>query len=385
MAKTLIEVDTYAPTVTVPEGTDSRANAAEVVEGLAQALANRTHRLKTLVEAASVLIADQTFTGINTFAQATHHAAAPIVEPAITATKWNLVARWKADNGPVDGPADAQYVSVYTGIDPAGGIGQYGGLAIVYNAQWRASPTGGYPNGHWDQLDYGQSSIALIFRDVDARLCVKAAGEQDWLEWPAVLNLNTLGGSFLSEALYCERAYAAANFDGSTANGYRYQGARNRTSPIPLSAIYGPKYVRSDAAIGIQATSIGGDLSGGLWIPVRVPPYCSFGEIRIRHVQLSDGAPSVTNPDRFQLMKRSGLGDWAPVGAAKLASTTAGETTTPVHTGSTETPTDVDEYAVRWITGRWATGTADAASAGNHIIAVELDWSDIGPSNGITG
>lgn len=45
MSKVLTEVDTFTATITVPEGTDSRDTAADVVEALSQGLANRTKRL----------------------------------------------------------------------------------------------------------------------------------------------------------------------------------------------------------------------------------------------------------------------------------------------------------------------------------------------------
>lgn len=67
MAHELVEVATFTPTVTVPDGTDSRSNAAEVVQGIAQALANRTRALKAVTDSAAVKNQPNTFTQANTF------------------------------------------------------------------------------------------------------------------------------------------------------------------------------------------------------------------------------------------------------------------------------------------------------------------------------
>ncbi len=67
MAHVITETPTFTATVTVPDGTDSRVNAAEVVEAIAQALANRTRALKAVTDNAAIKNAANTFTALNTF------------------------------------------------------------------------------------------------------------------------------------------------------------------------------------------------------------------------------------------------------------------------------------------------------------------------------
>lgn len=378
MPKNLTETPTFAPDITVPEGDDSRDDAAGDVELLAQQLANRTAYLRVLADAAALRPADNTFTGANTLTQELN------VKPTI-ASRWNLVGRFKSADpaGPsMDGPEDAQYVYLYTGTDSSN-TGAYGAFALTFNAKWRASATGGYPNGHWDQLDYTRASFALIMRGSEIRLASKPANEQDWTEWPGVLNLNTLGGSLLSEALFSERTYAQANFDATQSNGFRYQGARNRTSSISNSAMYGDVYYFSDGSVGHHALSVrnasdtgsevvrGGD-ANKIWIPIRVPPYCSFGPVRVR---LQQGQTS--GWDTFQLKRRIGTGNWADVGAAETIPH-GGDYTGTLHPSTWVTQLENEQWAYVW------SSSNDSSAANNKIYAVEVDWSDIGPSNGLS-
>lgn len=67
MAKILTEIPSFDPDITVPEGTDSRADAADVVEAMAQKLANRAQYLKGFTDSAALVDAANTFTQINTF------------------------------------------------------------------------------------------------------------------------------------------------------------------------------------------------------------------------------------------------------------------------------------------------------------------------------
>jgi len=85
MAHTLTEVASFDPTVTVPDGTDSRANAAEVVQGIAQALANRTQYLKPRADDAAQLSAANTFTQANTFSSTVTVTGTTTLNGAVTA------------------------------------------------------------------------------------------------------------------------------------------------------------------------------------------------------------------------------------------------------------------------------------------------------------
>jgi hypothetical protein len=67
MAKVIIETATFTPTITVPEGTDTRSHAAEDVEAIAQGLANRTQAIKAVTDNAARRDEVNTFALANTF------------------------------------------------------------------------------------------------------------------------------------------------------------------------------------------------------------------------------------------------------------------------------------------------------------------------------
>lgn len=67
MAHVLTEVAGFDANITVPDGTDSRVDAAEVVAAIAQKLANRSQYLKALADGAAQIAGDNTFTGNNAF------------------------------------------------------------------------------------------------------------------------------------------------------------------------------------------------------------------------------------------------------------------------------------------------------------------------------
>jgi len=78
MAHVITEVATFTPTITVPDGTDTRVDAAEKVAAIAQALANRTRSMKAVTDFAALRNAANTFTAANTFSGAVTMAAVTI-------------------------------------------------------------------------------------------------------------------------------------------------------------------------------------------------------------------------------------------------------------------------------------------------------------------
>lgn len=68
MSKVLVETATFTPSITVPEGSDTRAHAAEDVEAIAQGLGNRTQALKQVTDHAARLDQANAFTLANSFA-----------------------------------------------------------------------------------------------------------------------------------------------------------------------------------------------------------------------------------------------------------------------------------------------------------------------------
>lgn len=67
MAYVLAETPTFDPDIVVPEGTDSRVDAAEKVAALAQKLANRTRNLQGITNNAALKNAANVFTAANVF------------------------------------------------------------------------------------------------------------------------------------------------------------------------------------------------------------------------------------------------------------------------------------------------------------------------------
>lgn len=111
MAHTLTEVASFDPTVTVPDGTDSRANAAEVVQGIAQVLANRSRALKTVTDNAAVKNAANTFTQPNTFtALMTAQTIDADVVNATTGVDARAVSAREGAVVGIDAPGTAQLV-----------------------------------------------------------------------------------------------------------------------------------------------------------------------------------------------------------------------------------------------------------------------------------
>lgn len=69
MAKIISETPTFDLSIVVPEGGDSRVDAAEKVEAIAQKLANRSQFLKAITDVAARRNTTNTFTQANTFTQ----------------------------------------------------------------------------------------------------------------------------------------------------------------------------------------------------------------------------------------------------------------------------------------------------------------------------
>lgn len=67
MAHTITETPSFDLNIVVPDGTDSRADAAEKVEDIAQKLANRTQFMKQTTDVAAKVNVSNTFTAPNTF------------------------------------------------------------------------------------------------------------------------------------------------------------------------------------------------------------------------------------------------------------------------------------------------------------------------------
>jgi hypothetical protein len=149
MSKDLTDVDTFSSPIHVPEGTDSRNDAAGDVELIAQRLANRTHYLN--LRAAFKAIAN-TFTAGQAIDVAS--ASTPLLttttdsqdHPSSPANKWKLELRFPL--------ADGTSWRLYVG-DGTGGAG--GNWIITTNAVW--DPASGGQS--WSKDDTSKISTAV--------------------------------------------------------------------------------------------------------------------------------------------------------------------------------------------------------------------------------
>jgi hypothetical protein len=369
MPHNLTDANLFTAPVVVPDGDDDHMLLAEYIAAIAQALANRTFYLKPLADGAAqrtggnTISGDQLLTGV---LQVTQQAInAPAVQALVVATdapnpgtnRWQWVFRIKTGGG--------QYANVYSGTDAAA----RGSLAITVNAIWDAS------SGMWSQLDAAQKSIALIWRYFDVRLVGMAAGSSPWALWPSSYDSSTTI-ELLAHRMTGKIVRAEANTDAAFDRGFRHVSAQPRTSMIPITGFQGKGFLRSDFAVMRSAVANIGDVV--LW-PIRVPPFCTFSEIRIAHWMGSDNSPTPShNPDTFKLWRREHIGGaWAIIASATAADV-VGDTTTAINTGNTTQSLDGTEFALEW-----TVVMPDAAGVANRVKAIEVDWTDIGPNNGI--
>jgi hypothetical protein len=380
MAKTLTELDQFDAAIVVPEGTDSRNQAAQDVERIAQRLANRT---KWLNSHAGKLAANQQWTGTNIFTsltrvedQFTVKPDAP-VNPALSAERsagagsgWQWAADFQTGEA-----SSTQRASLYT----MQGGGTIGGFAITYNARY----VGGAAATQWTLIDVNQKATALIFRYGDVRLVTMNANSSPWEYWPQT-TITGFGSKFMAEILAAARAQVTSNQDGlgNAIYGYQFSDPQTRWSPIPTGTLYGNVRLRADGSIErVSAISDPGQYDH-IWIPIRVPPYCIFKRLNVHMFQLQS-----SQPDEFQLYRRIGTGAWTAIkkdltaGANVETHSSYGEVTVPLRQQPSTSDVLVqsnEEYAYRW-----KVVSGDGASINNRIVGCEVEWIDLGPNNRI--
>lgn len=200
MAHNLIEVDAFTTPIAVPDGADSRNNAAEVVQALAQALANRTNRLNIHAPFKDV---DNVFTGHNTF-DALTSILANIESAATDATLGAFVVRTTCDDDAHAGNkykyvasfqvggGGGVYVNIYSGTraSTADGEGQF---LITINAVWDVA------GQHFFKDSAGDAAFALIFNMATGALSWSIRnGPGNWTDWdvPGTATLTAGTGAF---------------------------------------------------------------------------------------------------------------------------------------------------------------------------------------------
>jgi hypothetical protein len=165
MAHVITETPTFTPTITVPDGTDSRVNAAEVVAAIAQGLANRAQYLKLNGVFVDV---------VNTLVQGLVIANPSVTQPSIDITTnaqdgsaaWKLILRAEIGNG-------AKRLRLYTGTDTA-----QPRAILTTNAFWNGSA--------WALDDSAAAATALGLSansNLGLQVWRKQSASAPWTSW----------------------------------------------------------------------------------------------------------------------------------------------------------------------------------------------------------
>jgi hypothetical protein len=369
MPNPITEVDEYtAGPVVAPDGDDWMDDAAEVVELVAQVLANRTHWLKGYVDRA-VLNDDETRSVLTVPLQVdTTRVRDPLLRSlkgphdqsgySTSALPWKELVRAKNVSA-----ADNQRSSMYIGD------GVQGLFGFAVNAQWREDLS----TGRWKQLDTGKASYFLYINAAgDLRMSKKAAGSADWASWDTTtdcaIGAPTVNAGFLhADTIQGDTFVLGAQVVAQTS--FAYQGVQERTTPIKLTDFIGFSWLKTTGYLYFQ-DDITSD-KNELCASIRVPVGATITAIRVRHAQ------STSTGDRFSVMKRVNL----TVGTiavteefhADANSTVSSDKVTTISPIGYEVA-DGDEVYFRWK----LVDVGDPSSlAGNHVLGVEVDWQEV--------
>jgi len=332
MPKILVETPSFDPDIVVPEGTDPRVDAADVVEALAQKLANRSQFVKEVTDNAARVDTTNTFEEITTFLQrlllsvidaAPGH---PVMDVPYTASEdsqtWKPILRMALVQRTSGSASATLYTRHISGNER---------LILVTNAEWTGT--------QWHQNDSSKSSTAILFTSTGSealQICRMPAGAANWSTW---------------------------SFGTLVAGDFVYQ--KTRSIPIPLgnsSTDY--DNISGSTYGGVLAQSTG----GAHHFALRFPTNMGSGGLEIMHYK-ADTAASV-----FEVIALTA--PWGSPGTVTVATmgtlqsvTTSGFVTTTISVGPYVVGT---EYRLRWV----------AANLGDRLLAARVNGaSDVGPLN----
>lgn len=359
--KTLTPADSFDTNVRVPEGDDEQDDHSGDTEAFVQKLLNRTEYLNARKGTRG---SANTWTSTNIFQGTTQVHTTLFIDPDSASTPGiHIDASGELYQELITGRAGASNsddrVRIYVGQNSTAA----GALFFVVNARWQ-------PGVGWSRVVSGRASQAIIMRDADVRVVGKAHDAvSPWSSWQQS-TLAEFDSEVLSEVFRARAMRVTGNTDLNYTNGYRYIDAVARTSAIPLGMCWG------NIAANAEGELRYGDAIDGspVWIPIPIPPYCSFGRVRVQFYQLQSVLPRV--PDQFQLYKRTHHNGWVAQGSVETLDNYANPVTIELHTGATQVVLDGDEWAYRW-----RRVSTDPTTNGNRIVGISVDWTDIGPSN----
>jgi hypothetical protein len=328
MAKIIVETPSFDPDITVPEGTDSRVDAAEVVEAIAQKLANRSEFLRTYTDSAALVTIANTFQHAQTLLDQLISQHNVPLTPAIDVQKtaadgggvWKLIMRMAL------GTSSGMNASLYTRADVANER-----LILATNADWTGSA--------WQQRDATKSSTAILFSSTGSealQVCRMAPGAANWTTW---------------------------GFGKLTASDYVYN--KTRSLPVPLGNSSGDYQVFAGALFGsVLALSAGGNQHFAL----RFPPNMGGGVLQIMHHKTDTGTTGLQVVGLTVNWASPGTLTSAVMGGLQT-STTVGDQVTSINVGPF---VDGTEYRLIW----------QPANVADRLLAVRLNSvTDVGPLN----
>jgi hypothetical protein len=362
--KTLSEAETFDADIVVPEGSDDMDSHAQDLEAFAQKLTNRTRYLQARK---GTLAGDNTWTGDNIFSDLLRVEGTAVVQPDGSNQAGVLVERnahaFQEIVAARSTATSGDYVRLYSGSSPS----TVGALLLVVNARWE--------NGvGWSRTIPGRDSTALIMRDGDVRVVRKPSGDASpWASWPQN-TITGFGAEVLSEIFRAARVLAQGNTYLDYTNGFRYTTPVDRISPIPLGLCWGNTAI-NDAGHILRGIGVPAGESDAVWFPIPVPPFSTFGRVRVQFYQLQSSAPA----DTFQLYKRTQHDGWVAIGAAESLASFANLYTINLRNAAIPiTVLDGDEWAFRW-----KVTSVQPQALDNRIVGISVDWTDYGPSNRI--
>lgn len=274
MPVNITDASTFTSPVVAPAGSDSRNNAANVVEALAQALANRTRFNKDTIDALSLAAARLGSANVFTRGQQVDVADNP-GEALIRTTKtahdstsnpgngWKLLLECKCDA--------TRYVRLFSGANDPSGM-----FALTVNAYWQISGT--YAS-KWRKDDNAHDAFALLVTGENLYVTRQDASDSVWSSWPTnqgLVSCNSLQGG--AGGIYSDASVSAAG-------EFAYLPAKARTCYVPKLPFFGSGYALVPGVPGSSATHIVCSSAGGnpCVFPLRIPIGCTTFSLTVSY------------------------------------------------------------------------------------------------------
>lgn len=366
MAHDLTEADAFTTPVTVPDGLDTHSTAANVVQAIAQAIANRTKWLKARYDTNTGKL-DSVNTWVHKQFINTVDNEEPMISSQLTSvvsgfpdSAWRLFCEFFV-SGTIK-------VRMYWGQNDSDSEGAF---CITLNALYSTDTS-----DSWYADDAGQPSFALFMHQTKLRTAVKSNGDLHW-DWAFkgaldVGHIDSTGVVSTGDVSAVDDVIAG---DDVTAGGeFLYTGTHARTGGITLADVYGAYKRLTTGEIAID-TSVPDPLQRAVW-PIRLPVGAVLGDIEVIVLQSS--------ADQILMSLQIRTLNFASPGAASvstpttvLASTSIGYKKLTLVVGGTTIAAD-KEYVVMFQTN---SGLSPGV-ANDYVVGIRmLDWHDPGPIN----